>query len=604
MTFKLKIYITTLFLAMVNGLNAQVSVVLVEPSAQKFIGHISELDRTKYFTIHAPGSSPLLESFYKEYNVEQSGRGFYGPGIDAKKLMGEVGAYPKSKNKNDENLKPVNRYVATEHPRNLYKEGIDLEAVSDWAVEYFKNVKENNRPLWYEPMNEPFVHAKDFYEEKDWDPVAELRVKTEMSKLFRALAKKIHADPSLKNIKVMGYGAAWPSFELKDFKNWETNMGLFLDIAGDELDAISYHLYDGVNQVGQENKRSGSNNEAIMDLIETYSHQRWGFIKPHAITEYGGIEVSEFSLIRNMQSIRSQNAMIFGLLDREDRLEISIPFTTDNAKWHINKANNYLPYKAVLWRAENMGVPKNQITGWVYTNRIQFYELWKGVKGKRVFVSTSNPDIQVQAFLDEKKLFVALNNLDDNAQQVALDIESIKSNIIDLLVKSLTIYKEDFPLYYEKTVSSIPEVFSIDPAETIVLEFNLKNSITFKNQIKSKRYYSSNYLVPIEADNELVFEFNDVALGVGFAKLSMSIGRGHDLSKTPEVFVNGSKVEVPLNWKGYDQANRKKFFGAIEIPVPIELIKQNNSVRITFPDTGGHLSSLILDVEKIIDTAN
>jgi len=604
MTFKLKIYITTLFLAMVNGLNAQVSVVLVEPSAQKFIGHISELDRTKYFTIHAPGSSPLLESFYKEYNVEQSGRGFYGPGIDAKKLMGEVGAYPKSKNKNDENLKPVNRYVATEHPRNLYKEGIDLEAVSDWAVEYFKNVKENNRPLWYEPMNEPFVHAKDFYEEKDWDPVAELRVKTEMSKLFRALAKKIHADPSLKNIKVMGYGAAWPSFELKDFKNWETNMGLFLDIAGDELDAISYHLYDGVNQVGQENKRSGSNNEAIMDLIETYSHQRWGFIKPHAITEYGGIEVSEFSLIRNMQSIRSQNAMIFGLLDREDRLEISIPFTTDNAKWHINKANNYLPYKAVLWRAENMGVPKNQITGWVYTNRIQFYELWKGVKGKRVFVSTSNPDIQVQAFLDEKKLFVALNNLDDNAQQVALDIESIKSNIIDLLVKSLTIYKEDFPLYYEKTVSSIPEVFSIDPAETIVLEFNLKNSITFKNQIKSKRYYSSNYLVPIEADNELVFEFNDVALGVGFAKLSMSIGRGHDLSKTPEVFVNGSKVEVPLNWKGYDQANRKKFFGAIEIPVPIELIKQNNSVRVTFPDTGGHLSSLILDVEKIIDTAN
>ena len=604
MTFKLKIYITTLFLAMVNGLNAQVSVVLVEPSAQKFIGHISELDRTKYFTIHAPGSSPLLESFYKEYNVEQSGRGFYGPGIDAKKLMGEVGAYPKSKNKNDENLKPVNRYVATEHPRNLYKEGIDLEAVSDWAVEYFKNVKENNRPLWYEPMNEPFVHAKDFYEEKDWDPVAELRVKTEMSKLFRALAEKIHAEPSLKNIKVMGYSAAWPSFELKDFKNWETNMGLFLDIAGDELDAISYHLYDGVNQVGQENKRSGSNNEAIMDLIETYSHQRWGFIKPHAITEYGGIEVSEFSLIRNMQSIRSQNAMIFGLLDREDRLEISIPFTTDNAKWHINKANNYLPYKAVLWRAENMGVPKNQITGWVYTNRIQFYELWKGVKGKRVFVSTSNPDIQVQAFLDEKKLFVALNNLDDNAQQVALDIESIKSNISDLLVKSLTIYKEDFPLYYEKTVSSIPEVFSIDPAETIVLEFNLKNSITFKNQIKSKRYYSSNYLVPIEADNELVFEFNDVALGVGFAKLSMSIGRGHDLSKTPEVFVNGSKVEVPLNWKGYDQANRKKFFGAIEIPVPIELIKQNNSVRVTFPDTGGHLSSLILDVEKIIDTAN
>ena len=450
-------------------------------------------------------------------------------------------------------------------------------------------------------MNEPFVHAKDFYDEKDWDPAAELRVKTEMSQLFRALAEKIHADPALKNIKVMGYGAAWPSFELKDFQNWRTNMGLFLDIAGDQLDAISYHLYDGINQVGQENKRSGSNNDAIMDLVETYSYQRWGIIKPHAITEYGGIAKKEFSLISNMQSIRSQNAMIFGLLDREDRLEISIPFTTDNAKWHITKANDYLPYKAVLWRAENMGVPKNQITGWVYTNRIQFYELWKAVRGERVFVSTSNPDIQVQGFLDGKKLFVALNNLDDNAQQVALDLSSIKSNVKDLLVKSLTIYKEDFPRYYEKTINSIPEVFSIDPAETIVLEFNLNNIITYKNQIKSNRYYSSNYLVPIEANNELVFEFNDVDLGVGFAKLSMSVGREHDLSKAPEVLVNGEKVEVPSNWKGYDQANRKKFFGAIEIPIPMNFISKNNTVKIFFPDTGGHLSSLILDIETIIN---
>ena len=203
--------------------------------------------------------------------------------------------------------------------------------------------------------------------------------------------------------------------------------------------------------------------------------------------------------------------------------------------------------------------------------------------------------------MDEKKLYVALNNLDDAAQQVALDISSIKSNVSDLFVKSLTVYSDDFPRYYEQTIGTIPDIFSIDPAETIVLEFNLKNSIKFNNKIKSSRYYTTNYLLPIEAQKELIFEFNEVQLGVGFAKLSMSIGRGHNLSKTPEVFVNDNKVEVPLNWKGYDQANRKKFFGAIEIPVPMELIKQNNSVRVTFPDTGGHLSSLILDVEIIIN---
>jgi hypothetical protein len=600
MNFKLKIY--TVAVALISSVNLypQVNVVLVEPSVQKFIGEVSELDRSKYFNIHAPGNTPLLESFYKEYNVQQSGRGFYGPGIEAKKMMGEVGVYPKFNDKKSDKPKVVTRYVATEHPRNLYKEGVNVEAASDWAVNYFKNVKESNRPLWYEPMNEPFVHAKDFYEEKDWDPVAELRVKTEMSQLFKAVAKKIHADPSLKNIKVMGYGAAWPSFELKNFKNWETNMGLFLDIAGDELDAISYHLYDGVNQVGQENKRSGSNNEAIMDLIETYSYQRWGFVKPHAITEYGGIVQKEFSLINNVQSIRSQNAMIFGLLDREDRLEISIPFTTDNAKWHITKQNNYLPYKAVLWRPENMGVPKKEITGWLYTNRIQFYELWKSLKGKRVFVSTSNPDIQAQAFLDNKKLFVALNNLDDVTQQLALDLTSIKSNLKNILIKSLTVYLNEFPRYYEQTIDNIPELFSIDPAETIVMEINLKNNIPFNNKIKVRRYYNTNYLLPIDDNSPLIFEFNGVEPGVGFAKLIISLGRGHDLSKTPEVVVNGQKIEVPLNWKGYDQANRKKFFGAIEVPIPMNLILKNNIITITFPDKGGHLSSLILELEKII----
>ena len=174
-----------LFLVIISFHSAfsQDNLVTVDVSIQRFIGDISELDRSKYFLIHTPANTPLLQDFYEEYNVEWSGRGFYGPGIEAKKQKGEVGIYPKTKIKKSEKVKSVRRYVSTEHPRNLYKEGIDIDALSDWAVEYFKNVDDEQRPLWYEPMNEPFVHAKDFYDEKDWDPVAEVRVKTEMSKM-------------------------------------------------------------------------------------------------------------------------------------------------------------------------------------------------------------------------------------------------------------------------------------------------------------------------------------------------------------------------------------------------------------------------------------
>lgn len=580
-------------------LSAQSSV-RVDATTQRFIGTVSALDRSKFFVIHsAPfASNPIHQSFYEEYNVTPSGRGFYGPGIDAKKQKGQVGVYPKAKVKKGNKTKAVRRFVATEHPRNLYKEGIDIEALSDWAVQYFKNMDDDKRPLWYEPMNEPFVHAKDFYDEKDWDPVAELRVKTEMSKMYRAIAAKIHAEPSLKNIKVMGYGAAWPSFELKDFNNWETNMGLFLDIAGDEMDAISYHLYDGVNQAGQNNKRQGSNNEAIMDMIETYSVNRWGYVKPHAITEYGGIVKNEFTLVRNMQSIRSQNAMIFGLFDREDRLEISIPFNTDEASWHITKQNNFLPYKAVLWRPENMGVPKSEISGWVYTNRIHFYDLWKDVKGKRVSVSTSNPDIQVQAFTDEKQLYVALNNLDERPQKINFQLEGVEKSIQSIYVKSLTVFEDDLPRYYETTVPSIPSEFFLDTAETIVLAYTLKKPIDFSGKVIETRHYSKEFLVPIEAHKKMAYVFDNVNPNkLVAASLRMSIGRTHDLSKRPLIEINGTTIAIPFNWKGYDQANRKKFFGAIDIPIPTDLIKEKNNVHIRFPDSGGHLSTLILDVK-------
>ena len=57
-----------------------------------------------------------------------------------------------------------------------------------------------------------------------------------------------------------------------------------------------------------------------------------------------------------------------------------------------------------------MGVPKSEITGWVFTNRIHFYQLWKELKGDRVYVSTSNPDVQVQGFLSNEVLYVATYN--------------------------------------------------------------------------------------------------------------------------------------------------------------------------------------------------
>ena len=571
------------------------------PKIKRMIGEVSTLDRSKYFNIHS-GPGDVEPDFYTDYNVSQSGRQFWSPGSAAIQITGEegVGNYPPPLS-GDTELREVRRYVATDHPYNVYEEGLDPILFADWTVEYFKNYVDTYlRPEYYEPMNEPFVNARDFYDEPDFDPVAEARVKLEMTQFFKYVAQKIHAAPELDNMKVLGYSAAFLSFEKNDFSIWNQNMKMFMDEAGQDIDVFSTHIYDGINQIGQETRRSGSNMEAILDLIETYSYFKWGIIKPHAITEFGGIVNGDYTDVNNIQSIRSQNSILFGLLERTDRMEIAIPFTTGKSTWHITEENNYMPYKAVLYKPIPIGVPLEQVTDWEYTNRIHFYDLWKDVSGDRILIQSDNKDVLVQSFLDGNKLYVALNNLDDFDQPINLNLNGNLPSISELIIKSLIIHPDTDPDYTIQTSSELLETYGLKKNETVVLEYTFSEPITFDNVIQSERYYSTTYLQPIQANNSINYNFNNVSLtgNSGFASLSMSIGRKHDRSKSPNIIVNGVSINVPSNWKGYDQIERNDFFGTIEIPVPIGIIQENNTVSITFDDSDGHLSSLILTVES------
>ena len=574
------------------------STVYINPTFKRFLKDNSALDRSKYFNLHSRGGDDIEADLYTNYNVSSHGRGFWGPAAVAVQQEGQVGIYPTSSTGTNE-VREVSRYIATEHPDNIYFEGVDKDALSDWVVSYFKNsVGVDLRPEFYEPMNEPFVHAKDFYNEPDWDPVAEARVKLEMAQVFSEIGTKIHAAPELANMKVIGYAAAYPTFEKNDFSNWNQNMKMFMDEAGANMDAFSTHLYDGINQIGLNTKRSGSNMEAVLDLIESYSFQKWGIIKPHVISEFGGIVGSTYSDIDNVQSIRSQNAMLFGLFERQDVTELTIPFTTGKSTWHITEANNYLPYKAVLYKPVPFGVHLDQVTSWEYTDRIHFYDLWKNVSGDRVKIKSSNPDVQLQAFKDGNKLYVALNNLDDFEHSVLLDIWPVSNATLsdNVRIKSLIINPNEAAQYTDQTTSTIPNTYNLAINETVVFEYTYDTDFSYDNQITLNRHYSNESTVqPITANSSMTYTFSNVPTSlVGYATLRMSIGRTHDKSKSPTVVVNGQTLSVPTNWKGYDQANRDDFFGMIEIDVPVASLEASTSVTLTFPDSGGHLSSLVL----------
>ena len=62
-------------------------------------------------------------------------------------------------------------------------------------------------------------------------------------------------------------------------------MKMFIDRAGAYMDGFSVHLYDGINVTGTDTKRSGSNSEAVLDMVEAYSYIKFGHVKPLAISE-------------------------------------------------------------------------------------------------------------------------------------------------------------------------------------------------------------------------------------------------------------------------------------------------------------------------------
>lgn len=579
--------------------------VSIDLKTQKFIGDKSELSREKYFSMHESYTSGELaydaDYLFGKLDIK-FGRNFGGP----KPFGADKSVEPKLSDASIKAKNSVDRYknapmfskfstrdlIITDHPTSAFQLNKDYNKVAAYNAAFIKNAYPV-MPNYYEIMNEPFVHAKDFV--KSWDETEAVIV--EMSKFHKIVADKVHSE--VPNILVGGYSAAWPEMELKDFWHWNTRMKVFMDTAGESMDFFATHIYDGRNVEGDFNYRSGSNSEAILDLIEAYSYKKWGKVKPHLISEYGytskGLQGKPYSSELNGTCLVSYNKILMSLMDKPDRLLKAVPFITGKASWFYKAKSNpeQYPYPWVITRKLSNGTYK-------YTHLIKFYQLWKDVEGKRINIASNNPDIQVNAFSKKGKVYIAINSLADDTQKVALDFLNKSEDLIkNITLRRLYINNSGVPkLVFFTNLIGINEI-DLKVGETVILECDV-DEYEFENSITENNYYTKTYLQEIEANKTLSFTIENVLIGKkGSASLHMGIARDHNLSKQPKILINGKPVEVPTNWAGYDQKPRKQFFGVINIPFDIKLLKEdNNEVEITFPDQGGKVSSVILNVEK------
>lgn len=589
-------------------IQAEPATVSVDLFQRQILGDTSELDRSKFINVHSSYTSGALTKDnleqLKELNVG-FGRAFDGPfsghqnGTPYPDTEAIKAAAPAviARAKADPlyEYRTTRRIVTSEASATFNMED-DPKEMARFAADILQyNYEDDFRPDFYSPISIPFVAAGKYGKDQ-------AAVRARMTEMIAEIGKEM--DRRGLPTKIIGYTSAWPMMHYWDFGHWNSRMKMFMDTAGPHIDAIDFLMMDATHMQEQDSRRSGSRVEALLDLIETYGAIKWGTPKPHAISEYGDLSYGwpqgdTYSPARASAELNSYNHFLFSLLGRQDRLLIAVPFITTKSPWfYQHPKNDWQPFSADLWRPDPESIVNGKPTRFIETEKMEFYRLWRDVKGHRTLTQSSDPDVVSYAFVDKSDVFICLNNFEDEAREVALRLPDGLPQTKTITLKRMSVPKQQAVIYTRKTINTLPAQWVMDPHETIILQLRFAEPIVPTSTVRTQHHYSTDYLQPIAANQPITFSINNVnADKASTGNLRLGLARQHDLSKRPILTVNGQAIEFPDDWTGYDQANKKNgFFGTISVPLPAGIIRESNEIKLTFPDTGGHISTAILDV--------
>ncbi|MEM1208819.1 MAG: glycosyl hydrolase [Planctomycetota bacterium] len=611
--------VTALSAGLVRVADADVAV-QVSPTTRLSIGGVTDFEREKYITIHATPAEWDLSDEQIRYiedvlEVSYGRNGGLQTGVlkktpadpndpdmpDVEYLKAEGAAMIERWAADQPRFKPesMREVVLCTHPE--YMVGLEdndfaefgprsPEAAAEFVAQFLKHYyTDETRPKYYEVFNEPFIKAKKLNTNVD--------VISEQHNITARRIKELTPD-----VLVGGYSAAWMELEARDFAHWNGWMKNFMDIAGDEMDFISYHLYDGVNVEGTPAVRTGSNTQAVMDMIDTYSHLKWGYAKPVLITEYGQIIKPKDNknwpdrLRREGPIIRSFMGMLMTYMEHPDRLLKTVPFILGVGTWTYSNTGGMAsteeaPSDFLLYRRAG--------DNYVLTELALFYRFWAGVNGERRLIGADDPDIRGHYFADGLRHTLVLHNYDDESQ--AIDLAGFDGlDIAKVTRRSLQVHGE-IPTLNEQALFGLPESMTLQPGETVALLLDLRHATDAERTLTRSRIYPTDYLAPIEAGEPIQVSFEDVPGGVGDGLLRVAIGRDQALSLRPKIHVNSRPVDVPDDWAGGLQRGRGMFYGVIEVPVPGRLLQGDVDVTIEFPDAGGRVATVVLQLDRVED---
>ncbi|WP_370978374.1 Ig-like domain-containing protein [Agaribacterium sp. ZY112] len=447
---------------------------------------------------------------------------------------------------------------------------------------------------------------------------------------------------------------SWNSDIWGDFALWDIVWKGFMDAAGADMDFYSIHLYDWV-AAGTEDPftsptnapiayRYGGPTEAVFEMVEWYQQHKFGEPKPWVVSEYGAIVSNErFGMdytFGDWKHVETFNRMFLQILKRPDMVEKSMPFAPVKATWGYtaDADGNPLRYEPSLMQTDDVDYMSSEAE-WYFSDKIQWYELWSDVKGTRIDTASTDPDIQVDAYVDGNHAYLILNNMEWETSTVDLNTFGLNGNSIkgvsmkhSYLGRGLSATEPGRGVMAEAQLASLPETLTIPAGSTIIIDVEYNNPVVI-NQLNNERKYYGESLsgagtedgavhrtgqmsgpitahvngVDIPEEGEAVVRVTGRFVGTAmvihghFHEFTIN---GHEILPEVEVREIDGEEKSVFDFIGMDYANtHHSYLRTFDIPVPIEYLKTNNEITVGVQQGGIYANVNIVVWEASRDLA-
>lgn len=413
-----------------------------------------------------------------------------------------------------------------------------------------------------------------------------------------------------------------------DWWQWDALYQEFMETCAENMDFYAIHFYDWPS--GRDNivYRTGGAVEATLDMIESYDIDRFGTRKDIVVSEFGtvGPYVDELPYKRrDWENLRPFNQMFMQFLERPSHIVLTMPFAPIKAvwgDWYNDDGSLLRRYPSTMMDpVGDYRSPGLEHEEWEWSGMILWYELWKDVKGTRIDTKSTNPDIQVDAYVDGKHVYLILNNLEISEEYINLNMFDAYDNTVKSVRMTHQYLDEnqDLPVNEEHTMASLPAQVKLVRSSTMILDIEYADEVTIDEESKEKKYVSERFATGTNTfgrdkyyspkhSGELVANVNNVTVPeIGEATLRIGLRTWNGLKAS--VTVNGTSVlsmtsqSSDLNVRGR-QVSRggNGYYGMIELDVPLDILKENNEIRIDVPHTSPDFSSVQLQVWDMTTT--